>query len=338
VLYELDVLPGLKALALDEWRATFESDARLLSDGDPEAIRFEWSGPAERMLRLRLATAANLLLHFEIRRPRELLGHRDFTRLAIALREVASRQAFTGVRVNAAGSGSSVFQRLKSDLGAAVRLPVDDAGGDLLLRVRPSAIRDSGWDVLIRLTPRPLATRAWRMANMPAAMNATVAAAMVRLSRPKPDDRVLNLMCGSGTLLAERAAAGPSSLLVGSDHSSEALALAAANLDRPVLVRADAVRLPFMAGSFGVVLTDLPWGGLSGSHAANLELYPKALAEAARVAAPDARAVLLSHEIKLLDRALAGQVEWRQVSELSVFQGGLRPRMKLLSRTADSST
>jgi 23S rRNA G2445 N2-methylase RlmL len=334
VLYELDVLPGLKELALEEWRAALAGDARLLGDGDPEAIRFESTGPVERILGLRLAAAAHLLLHFEIRRPRELLGHRDFTRLTTALREVAARQAFTGLRVSAAGSGSFVFQRLKSELAAALRLPVDDAGGDLLLRVRPSAVRDSGWDVLLRLTPRPLATREWRVANMPGAMNATVAAGMVHLSRPQPGDRVLNLMCGSGTLLAERAGAGPAGRLVGCDRSSEALAHAVANLERPWLVRADALWLPFSTGSFDVVLADLPWGGLSGSHSANLELYPKALAEAARVAAPGARAVLLTHEVRLTDRVLTAQSDWRRVSELSVFQGGLRPRIHLLSRAA----
>jgi 23S rRNA G2445 N2-methylase RlmL len=169
---------------------------------------------------------------------------------------------------------------------------------------------------------------------MPGAVNATVAAAMVWLSRPQAGDRVLNLMCGSGTLLAERSAAGPTRLLVGSDRDGEALALAVANLDRPWLVRAEAGRLPFPAGSFDVILADLPWGGLSGSHAANRELYPQALAEAARVAAPGGRAVMLTHEVNLMRRTLSREALWRQEDELRVFQGGLRPRVYVLSKTA----
>jgi 23S rRNA G2445 N2-methylase RlmL len=92
--------------------------------------------------------------------------------------------------------------------------------------------------------------------------------------------------------------------------------------------------LPFPAGSFDVILADLPWGGLSGSHAANRELYPQALAEAARVAAPGARAVMLTHEVNLMRRTLSRQALWRQEDELRVFQGGLRPRVYVLSKIA----
>lgn len=333
VLYELDVLPGLKEEALLEYGERLHA-ARQLPDADPEAIRFEWTGPLEPMLELRLAAAAHVVHHFDIRRPRQLLGDQDFRRLVAAVQDVRARAPFTGLRLSAAGAGSPVYTRLLRDLSQSVGLPADPEDGDLLLRVRPSQVRPSGWDVLIRLTPRPLATRAWRRSSMPGALNSTIAAAMVRLTRPSPRDRFLNLMCGSGTLLAERAAAGRAALLAGVDADGAALALAERNLDRgQCLIQADARALPLAAGSFDVLVTDLPWGNLSGSHAVNLDVYPRALAEAARVAAPGARMVLITHEIRLLERSLSAQTAWRSGRSLSVLQGGQHPRIQVLERT-----
>lgn len=85
VLYELDVLPGLKELALEEWVERFGDRARLLPDDDGEALRFEWEGAPAPILTLRLAAAAHRALHFAIRRPRQLLGDQDFRRLSSAV-------------------------------------------------------------------------------------------------------------------------------------------------------------------------------------------------------------------------------------------------------------
>ena len=78
---------------------------------------------------------------------------------------------------------------------------------------------------------------------------------------------------------------------------------------------------------------DLPWGQLLGSHEDNLKLYPLVLAEAARVAAPGARAVFITHEIRLMERTLRDFADrWTTQKEVRVFQGGLHPRIYLLAR------
>ncbi|PZS02444.1 MAG: hypothetical protein DLM69_04080, partial [Candidatus Chloroheliales bacterium] len=87
-----------------------------------------------------------------------------------------------------------------------------------------------GWEVLTRISPRPLVTRAWRVSNMPGALNATVAYAMVKLTKPRPDDVFLNLACGSGSLLIERLATVRARLAIGCDIDRAALNHAAANL------------------------------------------------------------------------------------------------------------
>ncbi len=89
--------------------------------------------------------------------------------------------------------------------------------GDLLIRLRRPLDGAEGWDVLIRLSPRPLSVRPWRACNLPGALNATVAHVMAGLTLPDSDDVVLNIACGSATLLIERLIEGPARIAMGCD-------------------------------------------------------------------------------------------------------------------------
>src|SRR5207245_442476 len=86
----------------------------------------------------------------------------------------------------------------------------------------------------------------------PGALNATIAAAMVRLVEPRRGDRFLNLMSGSGTLLVERLLLGGGAVAAGVDHDPEALAAATANASAAGLAaplcRADVRALPRREG------------------------------------------------------------------------------------------
>jgi hypothetical protein len=82
-----------------------------------------------------------------------------------------------------------------------------------------------------------------------------------------------------------------------------------------------------------VIVADLPFGQLVGTHAENERLYPRILAEAGRVAAPGARMALLTHELRLLDRAAAQRPDlWRLVDVLRVRTGGMMPGIFLMER------
>src|SRR5205823_1670433 len=134
--------------------------------------------------------------------------------------------------------------------------------------------------------------------------------AMVELTAPRPDDRVINLMCGSGTLLVERLLRGPVAEALGVDISREALDAARANLAaagvarRVRLMESDAVLTGLDMARYTVLCSDLPYGNLVGSHRDNATLYPLVLQEAARMAAPAARFAVITHEIRLLDASL----------------------------------
>jgi 23S rRNA G2445 N2-methylase RlmL len=163
---------------------------------------------------------------------------------------------------------------------------------------------------------------------------------MAVLSKPRDNDRVLNVGCGSGSLIIERLFAGPAARVVGCDTDSEALACAQQNLaaagfsNRVELYDWDACSLPLPSASIDVVLADLPFGHLVGSHATNLTLYPALLAEAARVTRPGGRAVLISHEVRLMERSLAELPVWCIEQQLRVNLRGLHPRIFVLRRSS----
>jgi 23S rRNA G2445 N2-methylase RlmL len=150
---------------------------------------------------------------------------------------------------------------------------------------------------------------------------------------------VLNLMCGSGTILVERLARGRPALATGCDLDSAALAGTRANLDAArlggaaVLARMDAAALALRDGCFRVLLADLPYGHRMGSHEANAALYPAMLAEAARVTEPGGVMVVVTHELRLFERCLPAACRWWSVERaVQVYQKGHHPVVYLLRR------
>jgi 23S rRNA G2445 N2-methylase RlmL len=338
---EADILEGLEQIGRAELRERLGSAVVFGADTREGTIRFSYNGALRRLLDLRSFVAVYLVHTFAVPRPRALLGHQHLTALHELLataRALFPKDAFRTLRLSAAGQDSTVMSRLKAELaqGSGLESVADDA--DMLLRLRPS-MHGTGWEALVRLSPRPLATRNWRVCNRPGALNATLAYAMMRLSEPRSTDRFVNLACGSGTLLVERLALGPAQLVIGCDVDTEALECARENLraagyERLArLERWDAAHLPLGDNSVSVICADLPFGQLVGSHRENELLYPRILAEAARIAAHGARMVLLTHEVRLLERIAAEQVSaWRLDNVLRVRSGGMTPRVYLLRR------
>ena len=94
------------------------------------------------------------------------------------------------------------------------------------------SIATDGDEVRVSLVPRKLEDPRflYRVRDVPAASHPTIAAALVRASRPDAGDVVWDPFVGSATELIERAIAGPCARLVGSDTSEDALAAARVNV------------------------------------------------------------------------------------------------------------
>jgi len=335
---EFTFLPGLEDVVRDELRSVV-GDKPVTSVRE-DAVAATVTGPLHTLMALRTVVAPFLVLHADVPRPTSLLDGSQFPRLVATVREAATadrRAVSTSFRIDAAGRDSAGFRQVADQLAAATRMRHDPEEGTTLLRFRRAG---AGWDVLVRLGNRPLSARTWRRSGYVAAANATVAAAMVRLSRPVATDRVAALMCGSGTILVERLLAAPAGKAVGVDIAADAITAAKDNLagaglvGRATLVTSD-IAEPGWAGlgPFDVLLSDPPWGDKIGEHAGNEELHTLLLRRAHDVAAPGARLVVLTHEIKIMARCLAAAQDlWRPVSEQKVFNKGHHPRIYVLRR------
>jgi tRNA (guanine6-N2)-methyltransferase len=339
---ELLFLPGLGEVVAAEVGERLGPGVRLRPvPGRSDSFLLDLRGPWDRLLELRTVVAAFAVLTFAVPRPRSLTSGEYLPEIVGAIRAVrelgpAPRPA--SFRFDAAGVRSAGFRRLAEELARATGLPHDQDDGDLVLRFRRAVERPGGWDVLVRLSTRPLSDRPWRVRNLPGAANATVAAAMACLTRPRPGDRVANLMAGSGTLLVERLLAGPARVAVGVDVDRAVLEdcrqnLAAAGLEgRALLLAGDVADDAWLAhGPYDVLLADPPWGTLMGDHAANQELYATLLERARRAAAPGARLAVLTHEIRLMERCLdRARGLWEPEGVTRVYQKGHHPRIYLL--------
>jgi tRNA (guanine6-N2)-methyltransferase len=339
---ECEVLAGLEQFCAAEVLRLLGRRATLAGGAGttPGAVRFALSGSPRAALELRTAVAAYVVVAVPGRRPSALLGDTTLFDCVEAVRRMHPPGTFRSFRLSAPGRESAALRKLRDALAVRTGLVEDPDEGDLFVRIRHGGQPAGGWEALVRLTPRPLSARPWRRFNLPGALNATIAAAMVELSRPRAADRVLNLMCGSGTILAERLARGGAALAVGCDLDPAALAgtranLAAAGGGTAALARMDATALALRDGSFGVLLADLPYGHRMGSHQENATLYPAVLAEAARVTAPGGVMVAVTHELRLFERCLGAAARWWSVERsLQVYQKGHHPVIYLLRRSS----
>jgi tRNA (guanine6-N2)-methyltransferase len=171
----------------------------------------------------------------------------------------------------------------------------------------------------LRLSDASMRHRAYKVANLPASLRPSVAAAMVWLTNPQPEDVFLDPMCGSGTLMAERMLMGPYAELWGGDLSPDSLKAARQNLDtlgQPYTLRKwDAAALPLDDASVDKAATNLPFGKQIGSATEIKSLYPQFFKELARVLKPSGRATVLSSEYELIKRAV------RQAAGLEILTG-----------------
>jgi ubiquinone/menaquinone biosynthesis C-methylase UbiE len=342
-LVEAEFLPGLESFVVAELQARLGKYlVGPITTHHQDSAGFAYGGDLPHLLGLTKVVAVYLVQPFDIPRPKALLGHQNFHQLlgqVERVRELHPPEAFESFRFSAAGRDSTVFRRLREEVATHTGLANQPDDADLFMRVRPAALSVTGWEVLIRLSPRPLSARAWRVCDIPGALNATIASAMVELTRPTSGDRFLNLMCGSGTLLIERLTRGPARRAVGCDLDQGVLDCARANLaasgfePNVELFEMDAARLDFADASFDAAVGDLPWGQLVGSPADNVALYPQVVAEAARVVRPGGALALLTHAVTQFEGLLDDfAANWNLKDVYRVFQGGLHPRIYLFER------
>lgn len=190
----------------------------------------------------------------------------------------------------------------------------------------------------IRLSDRKMRHRTYKGEHRPASLRPSLAAAMVALSQPAPEDRFCDPMCGAGTILAERALHSPYRELIGGDIDPEALQAAESNLSNvhyagdQVLHLWDAVSLPVRTGTLDAIVCNLPFGLQVGSHANNQQLYASFFREMVRVLHPGGRAVLLTSEKELMRDLIQAHPQLVREQELLIGVLGQAARIYVLRR------
>ena len=336
---EADFLEGLEHVVEHELHTHFGSQIKLTPSQRAGILPFTFTGSLQELCTLRSVLAVYLVHEFPVPRPKALLGHQHFEMLIKQIERVRRlwpKRTFTTLYMNAAGRDSTILTRLQEAISARTGLQNVSDEGDILFRLRRSR---NGWETLIRLSPRPLATRTWRVCNFPGALNATVAYTMMQLTQPQSTDVVVNLACGSGTLLVERLNLGAVQHAIGCDIDPAALTCAQENLtaaghtNQVRLEQWDVGKLPLENATINVLCADLPYGQLIGSHQDNEQLYPRFFAEATRVAVPHARMVIITHEVRLLEQIAARYQDfWHLEQVLRIHVSGMTPRCYLFQR------
>ncbi len=350
-LYEVEFVQGLERFVSSELGRVLGGRRFALTPGGADGrLSLAYSGRAERLMNLGCAVAVHAVERFDAPRPRALLGHQNLTRLADAARRVMGLHpsgAFQTMRISAAGSGSATIRRLRGELSAALGLQdAGDAAAHLSLALRRSA-DGGGWDALIRLTPAALSARRWRVRNRSDALNATIARAMASLSSQRGSGRFVNLCCGSGTLMIERAESGRFERIVGVDSDANALDCTRQNIAAAGLggesdaVLGDARNAPLRSASFDAATADLPFGMVNRDDAGGGDdlpaLYADVLREAARLVVRDGTFAAITTRRRLFADALSSAAqEWRQTAEFPLrlphSRGYISPSVYLLRR------
>jgi hypothetical protein len=153
------------------------------------------------------------------------------------------------------------------------------------------------------------ALRKHRVAEREGSLPPTIAAAMAFLANPRDSDRVLDPVCGSGTLLAELHAYAPGAAATGIDLDRHAIAAARRNLAHLPQVQlsvGDARSTGLPDATVTLFLGNLPFGKQFGSRSENRQLYPDILRELVRLGRPEGwRAILLTSDLEALQAAVA---------------------------------
>jgi len=212
-------------------------------------------------------------------------------------------------RVIARMAGEHQFRRV--DMARAISRGIAERG-DHSWRPSPNEADVEFWATLlpgelllaIRLSDERLRHRDYKVAHLPGSLRPSVAAALALLSKPMPEDVVLDPLCGVGTLLIERAHLERYRLLIGCDRDAKALSAARENVGpryKPLELHGwDATALPLPDSSIAKIVTNLPWGIRYGSHEDNRRLYPRILQEFHRLLQPGGKIVILTGETRLM--------------------------------------
>lgn len=178
--------------------------------------------------------------------------------------------------------------------------------------------------------------REWRESLVSTSLEPSLAYLMCFLSGISSNDIFLDPMCGSGTIIIERALAGPYKKVIGSDIDKKAIQSTEINIkvagQKIEAHKWDAIRLPLRNDSVTKVVVNMPYGIRVGKHNLNLKLYSLFFQELKRILCDKATIVILTQEKKLIYQTLKENKEFQLKKQLTINIGGLQPDIFVLTK------
>lgn len=168
----------------------------------------------------------------------------------------------------------------------------------------------------VSLTKESLHKRSYRVFDHPAALKATIAYGMVRLADPKDRQRVVDPMCGSGTILIEAALYNNNLDLYGFDINDKYIEHAKAN----------ARRLSKVIDGVDRIITNPPYGIRLEPRIGLNKLYNEFARESYKVMSNNSRLVTITLRHGMMSKALelAG---FEIINKIRVMHGDLWTRI-----------
>jgi 23S rRNA G2445 N2-methylase RlmL len=217
--------------------------------------------------------------------------------------------------------------------GRSLKLTQDDARLEIWVNLLGAELLCG-----LRLSDRAMRHRDYQARHISAGLRPSAAAAMVLLSKPATDDIFVDTMCGSGTILFERALAGKSKQILGGDMDESRLQAGQTNLagfskrKQITIAQWDARHLPLGTAVVTKIVTNPPFGKQMGNSASLHQLYPLMFQEMERILKPGGRIVIISSEYELIKQILRQHPRLRLQTGYSVAILGQWARLYLIDK------
>lgn len=245
VLKELESIPGCSVLEVysDEIYITCPEDLRPI-------------------LGLKSVTNASVFIESEKFNPLYVSNHKSVLDEMIEVVKSLNPEKPKTFKIICAGNDSLEVREISRYISEKYKLNESEES-DLKIYIIKSG---SLWQIGVFLTYRPLTVRFYRDANIPGAMNPTIAYAVNSLCNLESKESYLNPFCGSGTLLIEAGLIYNNlKNIVGFDNDKKALTASVRNLkeakliEKVKIVEANLLENPDL-GKFDVIASDIPFG------------------------------------------------------------------------------
>ncbi len=337
VKYYVTTIPGLEKISWSEISSKLNG-IKLLSENDGKLL-FSYDGSFKELINLRTINDIYIFIGSipGLTRSRNSLGE--------IFRRVGSFNLDPCLRIHKEAHGGKGKKNITFKVVSTMTGKHNFRRIDAQRSVELSLMRRYGWKLNLesptlefrmdleednflfglRLTDERIQKKEYKLSHVPASLQPPVAHCMALLSDPNPSDIFVDPMCGAGTIVIERALAGPYRYIIGGDKNIDSLNSAEINVDASRkdihLVLWDALKMPLSDHTVDKVVCNAPFGKQTGEDIDYKPFYSSFFKEIKRVIKPGGKAVILTPEKGLMNKLISqhSKVSLEKIYPINLF-------------------